>query len=194
MAATVATVAATAGANEMATTTPTAAETGAAAASATTAGLTTAFTALVHGSSSSSWSSCPSTESRRSSPLPPTRRHRRQSGGARRARIERAAAGERGIRARMPRCRARDRVRVPGCMDPAVAVQGPRYRSDPVARTLCRSDSSRTPRHSDPSSCPASVCSVRVSGIPRAGRILGCRSAITALHCYYCCYYRVEQQ
>ena len=56
MAATVATVAARAGANETATAAPTAAETGAAAAGATTAGLTTAglttaFEALVRGPS-----------------------------------------------------------------------------------------------------------------------------------------------
>ena len=47
MAATVATVAARAGANETATAAPTAAETGAAAAGATTTGLTTAFEGLV---------------------------------------------------------------------------------------------------------------------------------------------------
>ena len=47
MAATVATVAARAGANETATAAPTAAETGAAAAGATTAGLTTALEVLV---------------------------------------------------------------------------------------------------------------------------------------------------
>ena len=58
MAATIATVAATAGANETATAAPTAAETGAAAAGATTTGLTTAFEALVLVGRAQGWAEC----------------------------------------------------------------------------------------------------------------------------------------